>query len=179
MQNKKSQSVPLLIILLALFLVLYIYLLPYEEKCKFIKLPECPAVETAEGKESVASSSGFVEGKVEYNLQNILLKSQHESDIAKIFENAKIEEGLFFSSPGEEAFSLHEKSDEAKLFVYVQEEKCVINCGLDVIINDFVFETVEGEGMHEITIPSFKLKETNFIKLRAKKPYLPFITNSY
>ncbi|MEM2956205.1 MAG: hypothetical protein QW041_01340 [Candidatus Pacearchaeota archaeon] len=174
--NRKAQNVPFLIIIIGLLLAIYVYFMPFDEKCKLIpSLPECK-------KELKVKVIEFIPGLLEeqetaarYFLPDIQLFRKDVVDIATVLENTKVSRGWFFSSSGEEVFNAQENAREAKLFIFVNKAEG----GLKIYINNKKIGTIYGEGVHQIYLDVNDIKETNKIKVIPTIPLFPFFLNDY
>jgi len=184
MSEKAQATVPFLIVAIALFLVLYLYLLPISEKCKLLpELKECKAEAEAEEKAArkeilVSESPGFLvpqERYAIYNIKPVQILNQEEIEIATILEKINVSKEWFKSDEEKGVFSIHERSKEVRLFIYVSEAEGK----LKVTITPRASYVVEGKGIKDITIPSTMLDELNIVRLSVSTPLTPFQTNYY
>lgn len=183
-ETKGQATVPLLIAAIALFLVLYLYLLPISEKCELLpELEECKAKAEAEAKAVrkeilVSESPGFLapqERYAIYAIKPVQIFNQEEIEIATILEKVRVSKEWFKSDEKKGVFSIHERSKEVRLFIHVNEAEGK----LKVSITPRASYVVEGKGIKEIKIPSSMLNELNIVRLSVSTPLTPFQTNYY
>ena len=176
MISKKGEAVPILILAIGLLMLVYMYFLPLEEKCSLIPgLPDCKIEET---EKILEFAPGLLEEQAtaaRYLLEDVQLFVRDEVDVDTVLENVETSKGWFSSSPKETVFMAQENAREAKLFVFVNKA----SGKLKVYVNKVKVGTVEGEGMHLISLNAKTLNETNLIKIVPTCPVLPFFTNRY
>lgn len=170
MIHKRAQ-VPLLILVLAIGLLVYVYFLPLSEKCKFMNLPECSKLS---GK-LFSVSPGIIEmkeNKTEYALSDVDLFTVSGKDVNNLAESIEVRKGWFSSYSPKLSFEIHEKSKQVQFFIYMTEDKKA-----KVKVNGETVKTIEGIGQHVITIPSPSLQKSNTLEIYPKTPFFPWNMN--
>ena len=166
----KRAQIPLLILALAVGLLVYAYFLPLSEKCKIMNLPEC----TKLGEAIFSSSPGIIEkqeNKAQYSLPEVELFTVSGRERVTLGEAITIKKGWFSSYSPKFSFSIHEKSANVAIYVYIDKGS------LKAKINGKTVATVEGMGHHSITIPSSELNKINVLELYPYTPFFPWSVN--
>lgn len=194
---KKAQSVvPVMIILIMIFFVLYVYLLPLAEKCKLM-----PDIERCqqEAKETervrirnladiipetlLQEAPGFLpvnERYAVYSLRPIELFTIKETDIATLFEKETVKENWFYSEEKKGVFSRHNRSEGIKMFVYISSGKGSLKININPDVEFLIKEEDLSKDMPlEMYMISSDLSDTNIIRLSASAPLTPFEKNEY
>ncbi len=172
---KKAQTLPMLIVAIGILMVIYLYFLPLQEKCKIMpSLVECKGQE-----ESIFSAvPGLLEEKetaARYSFDTIQLFRREILETSEVFENAATEQSWFSSTPQRSVLKIQENGKSAVLYIFVSKSKG----SLKVYLNGQRISTVKGEGVHEIALDIDSLDETNNLEVVPSMPLLPFFKNSY
>lgn len=194
---EKAQSVvPAMIVLLAIFAVLYVYLLPLSEKCKLMPdLQECTekSVEKDRIKERYLAEIKpeiLIEEKIGslpiqqryavYSLRPMEIFNIKEIEIATIMEKEKIIRNWFSGDVKKGAFSIHNRSKEVILFIYPNKGsgtlKISINSRVEFMIKE---DDLKKKMPIQINIPSENLENMNILRLSVSNPLMPFQKNEY
>ena len=183
-KGKRAQgSVPIVIIVFAIFLIIYMYSLPKSEKCSLMPdLKEC-RVSSETGvlfKPEILFSDipGFLEKQEKssvYAIKPLELFNQQEIEVATILEKTRVSKSWFYNVNKKAVFPAHSKGKELKIFIYVSKAQG----SLYVNINPQLTYVFNGAGTHELSIPVNLLNDTNIIRLSASIPILPHETNFY
>jgi len=163
--NYKRAQVPLLILVLAVGLLVYVYFLPLSEKCKIINMPECTKLT---GK-LFSVSPGIIElkeNKTEYALSDVELFTVSGRDVNTLAESIEVRKGWFTSYSPKLSFEVHEKSKEVQFFIYLIEDKKA-----KVKVNGDTVKSIKGVGQHLITIPSPSLQKSNVLEIYPSVPF--------
>jgi len=186
----QSSILAILFILFAVFVVVYIYMLPIQEKCKvFPDLKECSEGsvvigvnetinEVIEPVTLLSESPGYLEPEEKsavYILDPVDIYNYEGLEIASILKKVDLSSSWFSMNEGKGVFTKHEKAKEIKLFIYVNnaEGKLKVN------INPRLIYILEGEGLHQLSIPTSLLEKTNIVRFSVLTPIFPWKTSKY
>ena len=195
--SKKAQSTaPAIIIFIAIFFVLYVYLIPFSEKCKLMPdLQECLEQKAENDRVNYRNLAEiepeiFIEEKIGflpvqnkysvYSMRPMDLFNSEELEIATILEKESVIGDWFSDDEKKGVFSINERSEGVKIFIYISKGKgdlkININPEAKFVIKE---EDLSKEMPVEIDISSENLDDMNIIRLRASKPLNPFIKNYF
>jgi len=185
-RNKRAQAIPVvaLILAIAIFMVVYLFLMPKDDKCTLMPtLAECNANYTSGGSSSSSSSAENqsvkvvldkapgeifpVSGAVTYELDNIDLFSVDKVEFS-VEDNSPVKSSLFSSEDREITYPKHSQVKSVQLLLGISEAKGK----LYVYLNGDKIWTVDGEGAQIIDIPVSKMEAENYISLKASKPLI-------
>jgi len=174
-------QLPLFALIAVVIVIVYIFFLPYPEKCKYLPdLEKCKGIETSVFK--AVNISSFNPGLLEqypsfsyYDFGKAELFTVEEIDIATIFENTKTSQGWIYSQKQEESFVSYGDAKEAKVFVMISEARG----WLGVYFNGRKIGTAMNAGAFVFSVPEDKIKPINTITLRSLMPVLPWIVNEH
>ena len=174
-----------LVILIALFMVLYILMVSPEERERLLspnETAEQPSAEPAEevtaeenmsllmespGKLSVAKTD-----KVKHEVPSINLYVKTQPSLKQLAESLTIERGFISSSPKELSFPIDELANLEKVSLVFN---AVQSSGrLEIWLNDHLVYDSEASGVEIVTLPNTYLKEKNKITFKVNHPGLAF-----
>lgn len=196
MRKKAQSAVPAMIVLIAIFIILYTYLMPLSEKCKLMSdLPECQEISVEENRiikrnlaeikpeTLIEEEIGFLpiqEQYTVYSIRPVKIINIEEIEIATIFEKESIMENWFTKDVKKGVFSIHEKSEGVRLFLYISKGsgtlKLNINSNAKFLIKE---DDLEKDMPLEIYIPAKNLDDLNILRLSVSNPLTPFQKNIY
>lgn len=183
-EHKRAQAMPVvaLILAIAIFMVVYLFLMPKSDKCTLMpSLAECNANYTTGGSSSSDVENESVKvvldkapgeifpvsGAVTYKLDNIDLFSVDKVEFS-VEDNSPVTSSLFSSEERELTYPKHSQVKSVQLFLGVSEAKG----NLYVYLNGEKISSVSGEGAQIIDIPVSKMKAENYIGLKVSKPLI-------
>ena len=179
--SRKAQGglVVLIIAAIAVFMLIYLFALPLEQRCKILSdLPGCKNITEEAEEEEVAISllsktPGLLKPReeIEYTISNIELFNKEESEFPFSLEEYTITRRWFSSKEIEQKIYLHENTIRAKLFIVIKEARGK----LAVIANDKKIAVLNENGTSIIDLPL----DTKKISLKASAPVFPWQTNKY
>lgn len=184
MSRKAQIGATALILILAVFLIAYIYAMPKEEKCKLLPdLKECKYSDEEIQNMLVpvtifSYSPGFLEAQEKssiYAVKPVELFNTEEIEVATLLEKQTAVKTWFDNIEKKAIFPAHEKGKEIKIFIFISKSKGKLYMNINPRLN-YVFE---GAGMHEASIPVSLLNKTNIIRFSVSTPLIPSETNYY
>ncbi len=174
-----------LVILIALFMVLYILMVSPEERERLLypnetaeqPVPEAPTEAIAEENVSLLIESPgklYVTktDKVKHEIPSINLYVKTQPSLKQLAESLTITRGFISSSPKELSFPIDELANLEKVSLVFN---AVQSSGrLEIWLNDHLIFDSEISGVKVITLPNTYLKEENKIVFKVSHPGLAF-----
>jgi len=188
--NAQASILAILFILFAVFVVVYIYMLPVQEKCKvFPDLKECSEGGAAGGVNETLNevtepvtllfeSPGYLkpeEKSAVYILNPVDIYNYEGLEIASILKKIELSSSWFLMGEEKGVFTKHERAKEIKLFIYVDKAEGK----LKVNINPRLIYILEGSGLHQLSLPTSLLEKTNIVRFSVLTPTFPWKTSKY
>ena len=174
-----------LVILIALFMVLYILMVSPEERERLLspnETAEQPSAEPAEEVTAEENMSLLMESpgklyvaktdKVKHEVPSINLYVKTQPSLKQLAESLTIERGFISSSPKELSFPIDELANLEKVSLVFN---AVQSSGrLEIWLNDHLVYDSEASGVEIVTLPNTYLKEKNKITFKVNHPGLAF-----
>jgi len=174
-----------LVILIALFMVLYILMVSPEERERLLspnETAEQPSAEPAEEVTAEENMSLLMESpgklyvaktdKVKHEVPSINLYVKTQPSLKQLAESLTIERGFISSSPKELSFPIDELANLEKVSLVFN---AVQSSGrLEIWLNDHLVYDSEASGVEIVTLPNTYLKEKNKITFEVNHPGLAF-----
>ncbi|PIN77219.1 hypothetical protein COV15_02640 [Candidatus Woesearchaeota archaeon CG10_big_fil_rev_8_21_14_0_10_34_12] len=189
--KKRAQTIPVvaLITAIAIFMMVYLFLMPKEDKCILLPtLAECnanysynsgssnfSASENQKVKIILDESPGEifpVSGALTYKFDNIDLFSVDKVEFS-VEDSSPAEATLFSRKDREIVYPKHQNVNNVQLFLGINDARG----DLYVYLNGKKISSVSGSGVQIVDLPVSKLNAENYITLKASKPL--FGTNYY
>ena len=188
--NAQASVLAILFIIFAAFVVVYIYMLPMQEKCKvFPDLKECSAGgavgevnetinEVIEPVTLLSESPGYLEPEEKsavYILNPVDIYNYEGLEIASILKKMDLSSSWFLMEEEKGVFTKHKRAKEIKLLIYITKAEGK----LKVNINPRLIYILEGEGLHQLSLPTSLLEKTNIVRFSVLTPAFPWKTSRY
>ncbi|MBU0962565.1 MAG: hypothetical protein KKD48_01530 [Nanoarchaeota archaeon] len=188
MKNKRAQesgsAIAVLVLLIALFMLLYVLLLPPEQREDILNQTISkngdsnqinPVVLLSESPGELFPNK---EGNIKHDISSLNIFVKDEPQTNRLANALEISRSLFSSKPQTVTFQIDDLTNIKSVILFFSVAKASGN--LQIWLNDNIVLDKKVEGVQTIELPTNYLKRNNILELKVSGPGLLFFTkNSY
>lgn len=187
MKNKRAQDtgsgVAVLILLITLFMVLYILLLPPEQREEILNQSTSEDGSSEFVSKTILSESPgqlytTQESNIVHDISAINLFIKSEPITTKLANSLEISKGLFSSKPQILTFDVDDLTNLKSVILFFSVKKS--NGNLEIWLNDNIIFDKNVDGIQTLDLPINYIKKNNVLTMKVSNPgILFFIKNRY